>query len=126
MTVVLDASAVLALAGGEPGAQRVRQAIGDSLISAVNFAEVGTRLLDIGGGAGDIVRLLRRLGLNVVPFDEEAAAQAVHLRHATRQYGLSLGDRACLALAIRQNATALTADRAWAALDVGCRVELIR
>lgn len=66
------------------------------------------------------------LRLDVVPFDAETALLAGRLRAVTRHLGLSLGDRACLALAIRENATALTADRNWTDLDLPCKVELIR
>ncbi|MDP3523658.1 MAG: PIN domain-containing protein, partial [Hoeflea sp.] len=66
------------------------------------------------------------LRFDVVPLDTETALLAGRLREATRGRGLSLGDRACLALAIRENAIALTADRNWADLDLPCKVELIR
>lgn len=126
MTVVLDASAVWALINEEPGGEKVRTMLDRALISSLNFAEVGTRLVDLGHELKDIAVELRLLGFRVVPFDEGAATRVVELRASTRQAGLSLADRACLALAIREDATALTADRAWADLEVGCLIEVIR
>ena len=125
MTVVLDASAVLALIRREPGAEKVVAAIAGSLISAVNFAEVASRLVDIGMPQEMALNQLSGFGLHVVPFDLPFATAVMTLRPLTRHAGLSLGDRACLALAIRERATVLTADRAWAALELGCEIELI-
>ncbi len=62
----------------------------------------------------------------IVPFDQELASIAAGLESLTRPFGLSLGDRACLALGIRLSLPILTADQAWAKLDVGVKVELIR
>jgi PIN domain nuclease of toxin-antitoxin system len=126
MTVVLDASAVLALTNGEAGARRVREVVRTAMMSAVNFAEVGARLGDLGWEPERVSTQLRVLGFSVVPFDDAAAEETIRLREATRPRGLSLADRACLALAIREGAVALTADRIWATLDVGCKIELIR
>ncbi|MDP1631775.1 MAG: type II toxin-antitoxin system VapC family toxin [Caulobacter sp.] len=123
---VLDASAVLAVVLTEPGGDRVRPLIADSLLSAVNLAEVATRLLDLGFAAAEVDRLLERLRFSVVPFDAGLAVSAGRLRTQTRHLGLSLGDRACLALAQREQLPVLTADRAWARLDVGVEVVLIR
>ncbi len=126
MRYVLDASALLALLYQEAGATRVADAISEASICSVNLAEVGTRLLDLGGLRENAQKTLDVLGLVVEEFDEDLAWLTVDLRSTTRGAGLSLGDRACLALAIREGATALTADRAWAQLDLECKVELIR
>lgn len=72
------------------------------------------------------VRFLGSHGITFADYDEDLALAASKLRPATRHKGLSLGDRACLALAIREGATAITTDRAWADLDVGCHIEVIR
>jgi ribonuclease VapC len=126
MSHVLDASALLALLNDEPGAPRVEAALGDALICAVNLAEVGTKLIESGGAPRDVRQVMRGLGLTLVDFGEGLAWASADLRAKTRAAGLSLADRACLALAIREGATALTADRAWAKLDLDCDVELIR
>lgn len=97
-----------------------------ALLSAVNLVEVATRLLDVGASATEIEGLPERLRCEVVPFDEELALGAGLLRVRTRHLGLSVGDRACLALAQREGLPVLTADRAWAKLDVGVEVVLIR
>ncbi|MGH6902012.1 MAG: hypothetical protein ACREIR_04665 [Geminicoccaceae bacterium] len=67
-----------------------------------------------------------RLHLTVLPVDEELGYAAGFLRPATRRFGLSLGDRICLALAVRLGATALIADRAWQRVATDARIELLR
>lgn len=124
--IVLDCSAVLAAMLAEPGAERVNEVIEVGVISAVNAAEVVGKLIDKGYPEDDIRKQYDRLELRVADFDEGLAVATGRLRAMTDHRGLSLGDRACLALAIRENATALTADRSWRDLDVGCRIELIR
>jgi ribonuclease VapC len=123
---VLDASALLALVHREPGAERVRAVLGRAAISAINLAEVVGRLSERGAAAGEIRRGLDRLRLTVLPVDEELGYAAGFLRPSTRRLGLSLGDRICLALALRLGATALTADRVWTRLATGARIELLR
>ena len=99
-------------------------------ISAVNLAEVVTRLVDQGYDEEEAHEDLASFVLEVVPFDEELAYRAGLLRTVTRPAGLSLGDRACLALAERLDLPALTADRSWATLQLdtrlGIRVEVVR
>ena len=123
---VLDSSALLALLRKEPGADRVAAAARQSVVSTVNLAETATVLTDIGIPKADLRSVLSDLSLTTVPFDEEDALLAAELRPLTRAAGLSLGDRACLALAQRRKLPALTADRAWADLDLGIEVRLIR
>ncbi len=126
MTVVLDASAVLAFFWSEPGSEVVAEVVGDSAISAVNLAEVYTKLVDRGIGEEAIRRMLADLPCRVAAFDEVQSLRVGELRRATRRIGLSIGDRACLSLAELENAAVLTADRAWAGLDSGVPVRLIR
>lgn len=123
---VVDASAVIARLKAEPGAELVEARASDALMSAVNYAEVLAKLSDLG--VADLAALGGVAGLNIaiVPFDEPAAMRAGLLRSATRRLGLSLGDRACLALAQATGLPVLTADRAWAELDLGVEVVLIR
>ncbi len=123
----LDASALLCLFNQEPGQDRVRAALASAVMSAVNYAEVIAKLADRGGDVALVGRALEQLHIAVVDFDRVQAVQAGALRQATRQAGLSFGDRACLALAKSRGLIALTADRAWAALEVPeLSVELIR
>ena len=123
---VLDASAVLAVIRGESGADRVGPLIVDSLLGTVNLAEVTTRLVDLGFSLAEIDGLTEDLECEVVSFDESLARQAGLLRFETSHLGLSVGDRACLALAQQEGLPVLTGDRAWARLDVGVEVVLIR
>lgn len=123
---VLDASALLCLLIGEPGANRVEAVLSRSRVSAVNYAEVVARLVDKGEYDDDMRSDLSDLALDMVPFDRDLAELAGILRADTRAAGLSLGDRCCLALAKRMGAVALTADRAWATLAVGVQVGLLR
>ncbi len=125
-SVVLDASAVLALLHREQGADVVEANLASAMISTVNVAEVGTRLADRGMSDSDIREVVAALGMTVVQFDEESAYASAALRSRTRIRGLSLGDRACLALAGHLTLPALTADRIWADVDVGVEVRLIR
>lgn len=123
---VLDASAVLARLRGERGADIVQARASNALISAVNYAEVIGKLIDLGVSAEVAAATIGEFELAVVPFDEIDAARTGALRAVTRRRGLSLGDRACLALAERLGLPVLTADRAWADLDLGVEVVLIR
>ncbi|WP_374575863.1 type II toxin-antitoxin system VapC family toxin [Phenylobacterium sp.] len=124
--LVLDASAVLAWIEAEPGGEDVGERLADCVISAVNLAEVVAKLIDRGVEPAGAVEIVRAAAFHVEPFDEGLALEAGALRGRTRRHGLSLGDRACLALARREGAAALTADRAWGAVDVGVEVRLIR
>ncbi len=123
---VLDASALLALVQGEPGGAEVEARLRGSRISAVNLSEVLAKGLERGVGLDDGLERLEALRLRVEPFDAALAAAAAALRPATRHAGLSLGDRACLALAGRLGLPALTAEGAWRGLDVGVRIDFIR
>lgn len=125
---VLDASALLCLVNGEPGSDRVAAMLSQAVISAVSLAEVATKLNELGADATTARALLASLHLSVVPFDESMAFATGALRAATRGQGLSLGDRACLALSISRSATALTTDKAWAEVGgrVGVAVEMLR
>lgn len=124
--IVLDTSAVLALLFQEPGASRVAAVVGEGLISTVNLAETSAVVERHGRDPASVVRLLRDIGLAFVPYDEDQAVHTAALEVATREAGLSLGDRACLALAIREQGAVLTAARVWARLQLPIRVELIR
>jgi PIN domain nuclease of toxin-antitoxin system len=124
--VVLDASALLALLGGERGADVVAGALPGAVISAVNLSEVVAKLTERGMPDREVRRALDGLGLDVQAFDREQAYLAGQLRTGTRSTGLSLGDRACLALGQRLKTVVLTADRQWEAVRAGVDVQVIR
>ena len=128
-SIVMDASALLALFNDEPGADEVIKAFSQPcLLSAVNHTEVLTKLLDKGLSPADAATVMTSVELQIVPFDETQSADAAWLRSVTRTVGLSLGDRACLALARAKNAVVLTADKPWlqVAKAVGVEVRCIR
>lgn len=123
--VILDSSALLALINGEPGGDVVEKALSAAVMSSVNLAEVVAKLSNAGLPGQQVRDCFGRLGLDVVPFDEEQAFEAGFLGPLTKNYGLSLGDRACLGLARQRNLTALTADCAWERLSVAS-IKVIR
>lgn len=124
---VLDASALLALLNGEPGSEQVASIVTDgAAISTVNLAEVVAKLSEVGMPETLIHNALDLLGLEIVNFDFEQAYQVGLLRLLTRHAGLSLGDRACLALAQQLALPALTTDRAWEGLAIDITVQMIR
>lgn len=127
-SIVLDASALLALTRRERGADRVTELLSDSVISTVNFSEAAGYYARSGVAEAQIRALFDILRIERIPFDEELAYIAGLMLPKTRSAGLSFGDRACLALAFRINGRALTADRAWSRIaeDVGVEVEVIR
>lgn len=120
--MVLDASALLAYLRDEPGAQAVSDAIAaGATISAVNLAEVFSTVAGRGADPASLAAELTDAGLLggaliVEDFTTQDAIAVAQLRAPTRDAGLSLGDRACLALTQRLTTSALTADRAWATL----------
>jgi len=124
--VVADASAILAALKNEPfGEVDPRKLVGGA-ISAVNLCEVLSKLHDDGLTEAQADAAVSAMDLRVVAFDEPQARFAARLRSLTRHAGLSLGDRACLALGERLRSPVVTADRVWASLDVGIEVVLIR
>lgn len=125
---VLDASAVLVLLNGEAGASAALREIEDGpcVISAVNYAEVLSKMVEWGVGIDDVVALRNSLRLSVVDATADLALSAALLRDATRKLGLSLADRFCLALAQSlDSAVVVTADRAWKAVK-GFRFAFVR
>lgn len=126
MEAVLDASAVLALYFDEPGAEPVRDALPGPLLSTVNYAEIIGKALDRGVAIADILRKLAMMGFTVVPYDISLIRRTGELLPLTKRYGLSLADRACLALAERERLPVLTADQKWATLGLKIDVRLIR
>lgn len=126
-SVVLDASAVLALVRDEPGANKVAPYIGRAAISAVNLQEIIKELLLSGLDEPTSRELLDELRLDVRAHDTQAAYAAAALHAQTRQYGRGLGARSCLALAVQLGVPALTADREWKKVKVkNLKLEHIR
>ena len=131
-TSVLDASALLAYLNDEAGAQVVEDSlVRGSAISAENLAEVLSKLAEVGEDPQDVSDNLRRRGLLggklvVSPLGPDDAVMIARLHRTTRAHGLSLGDRACLGLALRLRVPALTADRAWSRLKIAVKVVTVR
>ena len=115
MTRVFDASAVLAAIFEEPGGDRVigLWAEGDNMMSTVNYAEVVSKLAERGMTDAEILAVMEGVPLKLADFDQVTAHAAGLLRATTKPLGLSLGDRACMALAKIRDAQAVTADRIW-------------
>lgn len=119
MPFILDASAVLAVVLDEPGEALVLEAMAAGAeMSSVNAEEVASRLYREGWTTVEIRTLFQELSILVLPFDFDAAVLSGQYRPATQPFGLSLGDRACLAMGYLQACPVLTADRAWAQLDL--------
>jgi ribonuclease VapC len=128
---VLDASALLAYLRDEPGALQVEVALTQgAAMSAVNWAEVLSKVAEVDQPQ-TLVEAMRNQGilgqqLQIYGFSAEDALAIAVLRPLTKSVGLSLADRACLALAKRLGVDALTADRVWADVETGVTVQLIR
>ena len=126
MKIVLDASAVLAVIWNEPGSDMVLDRIEGAVMSAVNYAEVLTKIADRGVEEKPAKTLLASLAIDAIGFDKAQAETVSQLRAQTRHLGLSLGDRACIALATTKGWPVLTADKAWAELSISVEVQLVR
>src|SRR5215210_3779135 len=123
---VIDSSVLLAILLQESGSEVAITLSAGASISAVNLAEVASRIVDKGAAPEIVGNAVEALSIVVASFGGDDALTAGALRNETRQVGLSLGDRACLALARRLGAIVYTADRRWAELDLCLRIELIR
>lgn len=126
MSVVLDASALLAYLQDEPGGEPVRAVLPRAVMSTVNWTEVIGKAREDGVDTRGLREDLESLGLAFEPFSAVQAEIAGRLKERTRRYGLSLGDRACLALGSDRGVPIYTVDRAWKELHLGVEVETIR
>lgn len=128
--IVIDTSAVIALINREEGFEVVEKYIGNAVISSVNFSEVITvmnrELFKTEEERAEGLKLIKNTFSHIVEFDTEQAIIAASLDSITKKYGLSLGDRACLALAKHQKLPVLTADKIWSDLGLGIKIKLIR
>jgi len=125
-SVVLDASAVIALLRSEPGCDIVQGAIADAIITAVNYSEVLKKTIERGGTGEAAASFVSGLSIAIIPFDETLAAMSAGLYLQTKEHGLSLADRACLALGIQRNCKVLTSERRMALPKLSIKVKLIR
>lgn len=123
---VLDASALLALLNSEPGGDVVADLLATAVISSVNWSEVLQKALDRQAEVEGLRQDLEALGLEILPFTAEHAETTAHLRAKTQHLGLSLGDRACLALAGTLGLPAVTADRIWDDAEIGVEIRIAR
>lgn len=128
MTVILDASALLAALLDEPGRERVDAVVNGAIMTTVNLAEVAGHFAKLGADRDEISTMLAGLPIVYVAPDDSVAIEAGFMRALTQSAGLSLGDRFCLAQAKRSSVVVLTADRAWktVASAVGVEIDFIR
>jgi PIN domain nuclease of toxin-antitoxin system len=123
---VLDASALMAYIDEEPGSDVVERLLEGAVISSVNWCEAYGKMRTRGVESGGATSNMSETGVEIHAFHGSDALVAGELSLATRRFGLSLADRACLALASRLGVPAVTADRAWLDLDVGVEIVCIR
>lgn len=124
--IILDASAIIAVLKREPGADRVGAVAEGARVSALTIAEVATWLTVEGVQADQANTAISLFRLTVEPFHTNRALAAGFLVAKTRHRGLSLGDRACLALAIELGMPVMTGDRAWRDLNIGVDIRFFR
>ncbi len=126
MSVVHDASSLLAVAFREPGHELARSKLRDSVISSVNWSEVVQKVAQHGGRTNGLAELFLGLGVSIAPFDRATAERAAALYPQTKASGLSLGDRACLAVGLELEREVFTADKSWADLELDLAITMIR
>ncbi len=126
-SVVLDASALLAVVNDEPGADMVRTSLLNAVISAVNYSEVLKKAIEREVAIEPFMSLIQAASVDIVPFDTALAESCAALYPHGKAQGLSFADRACLALGIQREATVLTADSKWKRLSISSlKVKVIR
>ncbi len=123
---VLDSSALIAVLFKEEGFEKVNEILADSVLSVVNFSEVISKMLLKGWHLGEILKYIDSLVPEFVPYSISIATKAAELILQTNQYGLSLGDRACLATAIDCGYNVITADKIWSKIPLPVKIILVR
>jgi ribonuclease VapC len=123
--IILDASALIAMLQGEVGAKKVADAIGATRMSSVSYAEVVSHFIQAGMPQGDVDAMLNPLPIDIVPLDKQLARLAGGLQSLASAAGLSLGDRCCLALSLRDGLPAWTADRVWRSIADAAKVKVV-
>lgn len=126
MTAVLDASALLAFLHDEPGGDQVTRVLDGACVSTVNWSEVLQKALHRKVAVHGMQQEFIDVGVTFESFTVQQAEIAAQLWERSRPFGLSMADRACLALAIDKGQPVLTADRAWKTLDLGIRIQVLR
>ena len=126
MSVVVDASAVLAVILGERGEEQITGSLNEAKISAVNLSEIYRRLGDGEMPFDEVLAAVALLNLEVIMFGERQAVETARLMPLTRKIGASFADRACLALALETQLPVYTADRRWSELDLAIDIRQIR
>lgn len=124
--LVLDTSVILAVLLDEPGKENAARLVGGGIMSSVTLTEIVAKCIERSVPEELALDYVRYSNIEIVSFDAETATLAGRLWSKAPKGVLSLGDRACIATAIRHNATAVTADRIWSKLSLACPVELIR
>ena len=124
--VVLDSSAILAVIKAESGWDKVAAVLPGAAITAVNAAEIFSKLVEWQMTEDEQNKYQSLLHDMIAPYDYDLALRTGALRRSTKSRGLSLGDRACLAFAQKLGVPAMTADKAWAGLDIGIEIRVIR
>lgn len=124
--VIFDASALLALIKNEAGAKILEGLLGNVMMSSINVSEVLCILLDSDMNVQEVKGAVEPFIDFIIPFDFEHSISCAALKKATRHLGLSLGDRACIALGMSTGYPVYTADKAWGKLELDCKIILIR
>ena len=123
---LLDSSAILANLNGEPGGEMIDVVGLDAYVSAINLAEVISKLMQGGLSPNDALVAAQQCGAETIDVDESQAVLAAEFHAGSRAVGLSIADAFCLALARQRGFPVITFDRAWASLHLGVEVMLIR
>jgi PIN domain nuclease of toxin-antitoxin system len=125
--IVFDSSALIMLFAKEPGYEQVRQHMKYAIISIINIAEVYKYCIDVQNlTEDDCKNLIKLTGIKIIDFCEEQALITAKIIKQTKQYGLSLGDRGCIALAILGNYPILTCDKIWQKVDIDVQFIMAR
>lgn len=123
---VIDTSAIMSILLDEQGQDVAANLAPGAIISSVNFAEIITKCIEKAVPPGVAQDYIRDSNIDVVEFTAQHAILVGELFKVARKGVLSLGDRACIATAIKRGATIVTADRVWAELNLPCKIELVR